>query len=95
MLVGSNKSSTHRLPLQNAMRVQVIFLEKFGRKICGDISYRYIVRLVVYGLSQFLASGNSCRKIFGSWRLVVGRGNHCFGLWWLVRYFRFDLLWCL
>ena len=27
--------------------------------------------LVVYGLSQFLARGNSCRKIFGSWWLVV------------------------
>ena len=27
--------------------------------------------LVVYGLSQFLARVNSCRKIFGSWWLVV------------------------
>ena len=40
--------------------------------------------LVVYGLSQFLAGGNSCRKIFGSWWLVVDRGNQCFGSWWLV-----------
>ena len=47
--------------------------------------------LVVYGLSQFLARGNSCRKIFGSWWLVVvvvinvlARG----GLWWLVCCFR-------
>ena len=66
-----NKSSTLRLPLQNAMRVQVTFLEKFARKICGDISYRYIVNekelrsgiinfwLVVYGLPQFLVRGGS------------------------------------
>ena len=62
MLVGLNKSSTHRLPLQNAMRVQVIFLEKFGRKICGDISYRYIVNAKKsYGLEL---------SIFGSWFMV-------------------------
>ena len=47
--------------------------------------------LVVYGLSQFLARGNSCRKIFGPWWLVVvvvinvlARG----GLRWLVCCFR-------
>ena len=55
--------------------------------------------LVVYGLSQFLARGHSCRKIFGSrwlavargrsWWLVVGRG----GLWWLLCCFRFDQFW--
>ena len=59
MLFSLNKSSTHRLPLQNAMRVQVIFLEKFARKICGDISYRYIVnakRATVWNY-QFLALG--------------------------------------
>ena len=96
MLFSLNKSSTHRLPLQNAMRVQVIFLEKFARKICGDISYRYMVnakRATVWNyqflarglcLSQFLARGNSCKKIFGSWWLVAGRGNQCFGSWWLV-----------
>ena len=96
MLFSLNKSSTHRLPLQNAMRVQVIFLEKFARKICGDISYRYMViakRATVWNyqflarglcLSQFLARGNSCKKIFGSWWLVVGRGNQCFGSWWLA-----------
>ena len=33
--------------------------------------------LVVYGPSQFLAHGNSCRKIFGSWWLVVARGGSC------------------
>ena len=42
MLSSLNKSCTHRLPLQNAMRVQAIFLEKIATKICGDISYRYI-----------------------------------------------------
>ena len=42
------------------------------------------VWLVVYGFSQLLARGNSCGKIFGSWWLVVGRGNECFGSWWLV-----------
>ena len=31
--------------------------------------------LVVYGLSPFLARRNSCRKIFGSWWLVVARRN--------------------
>ena len=42
---------------------------------------------MVYGLSQFLARGNSCRKIFVSWWLVdvvvinvLARG----GSWWLV-----------
>ena len=35
MLFSLNKSSTHRLPLQNAMRVQVIFLEKFARRSAG------------------------------------------------------------
>ena len=81
MLFSLNKSSTHRLPLQNAMRVRVIFLENFARKTCGDISFRYIVNakrakagiinfwLVVYGPSKFLARGNSCRK------LVVARGG--------------------
>ena len=24
------------------------------------------------------------KHCFGLWWLVVGRGNHCFGLWWLV-----------
>ena len=77
MLFSLNKSSTHRLPLQNAMRVQVIFLRS------GIINFW----LLVYGLSQFLARGNSCRQIFGSWWLVVvvvinvlARG----GFWWLV-----------
>ena len=66
------------MPLQNAMIVQVIFLEKFARKICGEISLQKELRLgiinfwlVVYGLSQFLARGNSCGKIFGSSWLVV------------------------
>ena len=40
--------------------------------------------LVVCGLSQFLARGNSCRNVFGSWWLVVinvlARGRS----WWLV-----------
>ena len=86
--LSSNKSSTHRLPLQNAMRVQVIFLEKFARKTCGDISYRYIVnakRAAIWNY-QFLARGNSRRKIFGSWWLVVARGRS----WWLGCCFRFD-----
>ena len=39
---------------------------------------------MVYGLSQLLARGNSCRKIFGSSWLVLGLGNQCFGSWWLV-----------
>ena len=43
--------------------------------------------LVVYGLSQFLASGNSCRKIFGPWWpvvVVVINVLACGGSWWLV-----------
>ena len=106
MLFILNKSSTQRLPLQNAMRVQVIFLEKFfqersaGTYLIDTYSMQKELRsglinfwLVVYGLSQFLARGNSCRQVFGSWWLVVvvvinvlARG----GLWWLVCCFRND-----
>ena len=32
---------------------------------------------VFYGPSQFLARGNSCTKIFGSWWLVVACGGSC------------------
>ena len=107
MLFSLNKSSRHRLPLQNAMRVQVIFLEKMqerseGTYLIDTYSMSYGLELsifgswfmvflkfwlVVYGPSQFLARGNSCRKIFGSWWLVdivvinvLARG----GLWWLL-----------
>ena len=38
------------------------------------------VWLVVYDLSQLLARVNPCRKIFGSWWIVVARGRS----WWLV-----------
>ena len=83
MLFSLNKSSTHRLPLQNAMRVQVIFLEKLQERSAGTYlidtwSMQKELRsgiinfwLVVYGLSQSLASGNSCTKICGSCWLVV------------------------
>ena len=100
MLFSLNKSSTHRLPLQNAMRVQVTFLEKCfqersaGTYLIDTYSMQKELRsgiinfwLVVYGLSQFLAPGNSCGQVFGSWWLVVvvvinvlARG----GLWWLL-----------
>ena len=55
----------------------------------GNINFWF----VVYGLSQFLARGNSCRKFLGrggSWWLVVGRGSS----WWLVegRSGSYDLL---
>ena len=48
MLFSLNKSSTHRLPLQNSIRVQVIFLEKFARKI------------LVIRVERFLALADSC-----------------------------------
>ena len=35
---------------------------------------------MVFLVNKFLVRGISCRYIFGSWWLVVGRG----GSWWLV-----------
>ena len=51
----------------------------------GYISQLYIIIylnfwLVVFLVNKFLGRGISCRYIFGSWWLVVGRG----GSWWLV-----------
>ena len=85
MLFSLNKSSTHRLPLQNAMRVQVIFLEKLQERSAGTYfidtySMQKELRsgiisswLVVYGFSQFLACGNSCLQT--DFWLVVARGG--------------------
>ena len=42
---------------------------------------------MVFLVNKFLGRGISCRYIFGSWWLVVGRG----GLWWVVCCFRNDL----
>ena len=39
---------------------------------------------MVYGLSQVLARGNSCRKISGSWCLVEISVLGRVGSWWLV-----------
>ena len=77
MLFSLNKSSTHRLLLQNALIVQEIFLENLQERSAGTYlidteSMQNELRsgiinfwLVVYGISQFLARSNSCRKIFG------------------------------
>ena len=39
---------------------------------------------VFCGLSQFLARGNSCRKFFGLWWLVVINILDHSGSWWFV-----------
>ena len=98
MLFSLSKSSTNRLPLQNAMRVQVVFLEKLQERSAGTYLMDTVLnakRVAVWNY-QFLVRGNSCRKIFGSWWLVVvvvinvlARG----GLWWLVCFFRNDRNW--
>ena len=52
--------------------------------------------LVVFLVNKFVGRGISCRCIFGSWWLVVGRGGLWWlvvgrgGLWWLVCCFRND-----
>ena len=89
MLFSLNKSSTHTLPLQNAMRVQVIFLEKFARKICGNINYRYIVnakRATVWNYQWFMVYGSWFMVFLNFWLVVarVSPGDQCFGSWWLV-----------
>ena len=70
MLLSLNKLSTHRLPIQNAVRVHAIFLETFARKICRDISYSYIVnakRATVWNY-QFLARG---MVLLNFWLVVI------------------------
>ena len=73
MLVSLNKSSKHRLPLQNAMRVQVIFWKNFKERSAGhillihDYAKRANAKRTTVWNYQFLAHGLWSSLIFGSW----------------------------